>query len=64
MLFSTWSVLFVIGCVVLAWSSKSYLGLAEIAFCVFLVLFKDGGRKVSPKCHLYVFDVTQGKQAA
>ena len=42
----------------------SYLGLTEIAFCVFLVLFKDGGRNVSPKCHLYVFDVTQGKEAA
>ena len=47
----------------LAWSRKSYLGLAEILSCVFQVLFKDGGCKVSPKCHLYVFDVNQGKEA-
>ena len=31
---------------------KSYLGPAEIASYVFLVLFKDGGRKVSPKGRL------------
>ena len=44
---------------VLSWSRMYYLGLAEIASYVVLVLFKDGGRKVSPKCHLYVFDVNQ-----
>ena len=30
-----------------AWSSKSFLGPAEMAPCVFLVLFKDGGHEVS-----------------
>ena len=32
---------------VLVWSRKSCLGLAEIASLVFLVLFKDVGRRVS-----------------
>ena len=45
---------------VLAWNRKSYLVPAEIVSCVFLVLSKDGGRKVS---HLFVFDVNQGKVA-
>ena len=31
------------------WSKTSYLGQAEIAPFVFLVLFKDGGRRVSPR---------------
>ena len=44
------------------WSRKSYLGPTEIASCVFLVLFKDVGCKVSPKCFLYVFDVSQEKE--
>ena len=48
----------------LAWSRMYYLGPAEIAPCVFLVLFKDGGHKVSPKCHLYVFDVNQMKETS
>ena len=60
--FCSWSVLIVGGWVVLAWSRMYYLGPAEIAPCVFLVLFKDGGHKVSPKCHLYVFDVNQMKE--
>ena len=30
---------------------------------VFLALFKDEGCKVSPKCHLHVFEVNQGKEA-
>ena len=37
------------GWVVFPWSRKSYLWPAEIAFSVLLVLFKDGGRNVSPK---------------
>ena len=49
--------------VVLAWSRKSCLGPAEIVSCVFLVLFKDGGRKISLKFPLYVFNVNQGKEA-
>ena len=44
------------------WCWRSYLGSAEIVSCVFLVLFKDGQRKASPKCHLYVFDVNQRKR--
>ena len=28
----------------------------------FLVLFKDGGCRVSPRFHLYVSDVNQGKE--
>ena len=48
---------------VLAWSRNSYLRPAEIVSWVFLALFKNGGRKVSAKCHLYVFDVNQGKEA-
>ena len=47
----------------LVWSRKSYLRMAEITSCVFLVLFKGGECKVSPKCHLYVFDMNQGKEA-
>ena len=49
---------------VLEWSRKSYLGPAEIASCVFLVSFKDGGRKVSPRFHHFVFDVNQGNEEA
>ena len=29
---------------------------------VFLISFKDGGRKVSPKCHFLVFDVIKGRR--
>ena len=50
------------GWVVLAWSRKSYLGQAEITFCVFRVSFKDGRRKVSPRFHLFDFDVNQGNE--
>ena len=46
----------------LAWSRKSYLGPAEIAFYVFLVSFKDGRRRVSSRFHLFVFDVNQGNE--
>ena len=45
---------------VLLWSRKSLLGPAEIAFYVFLVFFKDGGRRVNPKFHFFVSDVNQG----
>ena len=38
----------------MACSRKSYLGPAEIASVVFLVLFKDEGRRVSPRFHLFV----------
>ena len=44
------------------WCRKSSLGLAEISSFVFLVLFKDGGRRVSPRFHLFVSDVDQGNR--
>ena len=43
--------------VVVAWSKYSGLGPAEIASFVRLVLFKDEGRRVSPRFHLFIFDV-------
>ena len=49
---------------VLMWSRKSCLGLAKIAFFVFLVLFKDGGRRVSPRFHLFVSAVNQRNKEA
>ena len=48
--------------VLVAWSRKSGLGPAEIALFVFLVLFKDGGRRVSLRFHLFVSDVNQGNE--
>ena len=39
------------------WSINSSLGPAEIASLVRLVLFKDEGRRVSPRFHFFVFDV-------
>ena len=38
------------------------LGQAEIASFVSLVLFKNAGRKVSPRFHLFVSDVNQGNK--
>ena len=40
---------------VLAWTSKSCLGLADIASFVFLVLFKDGGHKSESKISSFLF---------
>ena len=58
-IFVVWNALIVVGWVLVVWSRKSYLGPAEIIFFVFLVLFKDGGRRVSPRFHLLVSDVNQ-----
>ena len=44
------------------WSRKSCLGLAKIASFVSLILFKDGGRKVSPRFQLFISDVNQGNE--
>ena len=38
------------------------LGPAEIASFVCLILFKDGGHRVSPKSHIFVSDVNQGNE--
>ena len=40
--------------VVVAWSRKCCLGPSETASFVSRVLFKDGGRKVSPRFHIPV----------
>ena len=48
----------------MAWSRKSCLWLAEIASFVFLVLFKDGGHRVSPRFRRFVSDVNQGNEYA
>ena len=45
------------GGVGVTWSRDSSLGPAEIASFVHLVLFKDEGRRVSPRFHLFVSDV-------
>ena len=42
------------------WSRKSCLALTDITSFVFLVLFKDGGRRVSQRYHLFISDVNQG----
>ena len=51
-------------CVFVAWGRKSFLGSAQIASFVFLALFKDGGRMVSSRFHLFVFDVNQENEAS
>ena len=45
--------------VLVAWSRTSCLGPAEITSLVSLVLFKNAGRKVSPRFHLFVSDFNQ-----
>ena len=42
-----------------AWSRKSCLGLVEITSFLSLVLFKNAGRKVSPRFYLFVSDFNQ-----
>ena len=44
------------------WSRKLFIEPAEIAPFVFLVLFKDEGRRVSPRFHVLVSDVNQGNK--
>ena len=46
------------------WSINSSLGPAEITSFVRLVLFKDEGRRVSPRFHLFVFDVNHWNEEA
>ena len=55
------SVIFVGGWVVMTWRGKPCLGPAEISV-VFLVQFKDGRRKMSPICHLFVADTNEGNR--
>ena len=50
---------------VVTWTRKVYLALAEIASFVFLALFKDGRRRLSLIFHLvFVSDVNQGNEKA
>ena len=49
---------------VVAWSKKSSLGPDEIASLMYLVLFKDKGRRVSPTFHLFVSDVNHWNEEA
>ena len=44
---------------------REYNLILEIASFVFLVLFKDvGGRRVSPRFHLFISDINQGNEEA
>ena len=65
-IFLVWYTLIVGGMVsvgvLVAWSIKSCLGPAEIASFVSLVLFKNAGRKLSARFHLFVSDVDQGNK--
>ena len=45
-------------------SKKSYLGPDEIISFVFLVLFKDVGRRVTPRFHRFLSDINQGNEEA
>ena len=46
----------------MVWSRKSCLGPARIVSFVYLVLFKNAGRKMSPRFHLFLSDVNQGNK--
>ena len=48
--------------VLVAWSRKYCLGPVDIASFVSLVLFKNAGRKVSARFHLFVSNVNQGNK--
>ena len=65
-IFVVWYTLIVGGLVsvgvLVGWSIKSCLGPAEIASFVSLVLFRNVGHKVSPRFHLFVYDVDQGNK--
>ena len=50
------------GLVVVAWDRKCYLGPAEISTFVYLPQFKDRGRRVSLRLHLFVSDVDLGNE--
>ena len=63
-IFVVWSYLIVGGWVVVPWTRKCCLGPADIASFLFLLLFKDGERRVSPRFHPFVSDVNQGNPEA
>ena len=45
---------------VVTWSKKSCLGVAKLVSFVFLVLSKDGGRRVSSIFHLFFLMLIKG----
>ena len=49
---------------VVAWSRKSSLGPAEIAYYVCLILFKDGGCRMSSRFHRFICDVIRENEEA
>ena len=61
-IFAFWSALIVTGWWLMRWSRKSYLRPNEIF--LFLVLFKDGGRKVGPRFYFFISGVNQGNEEA
>ena len=63
-IFVVWGTLIAGEWVLMTGSRKSCLGPAEIASFVFLVLFKDGGRRMSLRFHLFVSDVIQENEEA
>ena len=59
-IFVVWSYLIVGGWVVVPWTRKCCLGPADIASFLFLLLFKDRERRVSPRFHLFVSMLIKG----
>ena len=59
-IFVVWSSLIVGGWVVVAWTRECCLGPADIASFLFLLLFKDRERRVSPRFHLFVSMLIKG----
>ena len=47
---------------VVAWGKKSYLRPAENSSFVYLVQFKDRGRRLSLRGHLFISDVHPGNE--
>ena len=63
-IFVVWSDLIVGRWLVVVWSRRFCLEPVEVASFLFLVLFKDGGCRVSPRSHLFVSDINQGNAEA
>ena len=61
-IFVVWEALIAGGCVVVAWSQKSYLRPAEISSFLVLVKFKNKGRRLSLRLNLYISDVDPGNE--
>ena len=64
LIFVVWSALIAGGWMVVLWSRKSSLGPVKIASFLCLVLFKDEGRRLSPRLHLFVSYVNHWNEEA